>query len=49
MYYPNLQNDNTVANCKIPANEVDVVFGVYLSAQAVYRLDRKSPAIRLRV
>jgi len=37
---------NTVGNFSYPSSAAAVVFGVYLSAQAVFRLDRKSPAIR---
>jgi len=33
-------------NFSYPASAAAVVFGVHLSAQAVFRLDRKSPAIR---
>jgi len=33
-------------NISYPSSAAAVVFGVYLSAQAVFRLDRKSPAIR---
>jgi len=33
-------------NISYPSSAAAVVFGVYLSARAVYRLDRKSPAIR---
>ena len=34
------------ANISYPASSAAVVFGVYLSARAVFRLDRKSPAVR---
>ena len=37
---------NTGYNFSYPSSAAAVVFGVYLSAQAVFRLDRKSPAIR---
>ncbi|GEM_PF-5537830 len=30
----------------LSANSAAVVFGVYLSAQAAFRLDRKSPLVR---
>ena len=33
-------------NFSYPSSAAAVVFGVHLSAQAVFRLDRKSPAIR---
>jgi hypothetical protein len=33
-------------NFSYPSSAAAVVFGVYLSARAVFRLDRKSPAIR---
>jgi hypothetical protein len=33
-------------NISYPASSAAVVFGVHLSARAVFRLDRKSPAIR---
>jgi len=36
---------NTAANISYPASSAAVVFGVYLSAQAAFRFDRKSPAI----
>jgi len=35
----------TVANFSYPSSAAAVVFGVYLSARAAFRLDRKSPAI----
>jgi len=34
------------ANISYPSSAAAVVFGVYLSAQTAFRLDRKSPAIR---
>lgn len=34
------------ANISYPASSAGVVFGVYLSAQAAFRLDRKPSAIR---
>ena len=33
-------------NISYPSSAGSVVFGVHLSAQAAFRLDRKSPAIR---
>ena len=33
-------------NISYPSSAAAVVFGVYLSARAAFRLDRKSPAIR---
>jgi hypothetical protein len=33
-------------NFSYPSSPAAVVFGVHLSARAVFRLDRKSPAIR---
>jgi hypothetical protein len=36
-------------NFSYPSSAAVVVFGGYLSAQAVFRLDRKSPAVRTRV
>jgi hypothetical protein len=33
-------------NFSYPSSAAAVVFGVHLSARAVFRLDRKSPAIR---
>ena len=33
-------------NISYPASSAAVVFGGYLSAQTVFRLDRKSPAVR---
>gem|GEM_PF-2691687 len=33
------------AHISYPASAAAVVFGVYLSTRAVYRFDRKSPAI----
>jgi hypothetical protein len=33
-------------NISYPSSAAAVVFGVHLSAQAAFRLDRKSPAIR---
>jgi len=33
-------------NISYPSSAAAVVFGVYLSAGAAFRLDRKSPAIR---
>ena len=32
---------------QLPANSAAVVFGVHLSCQTAYPLDRKSPAVRL--
>jgi len=39
----------SVANFSYPASSAAVVFGVYLSAQAVFRLDPEDsgPAVRL--
>ncbi len=34
----------TTANISYPSSAAAVVFGVHLSAQAAFRLDRKSPA-----
>jgi hypothetical protein len=42
----NLEKSNTANNFSYPSSPAAVVFGVHLSAQAVFRLDRKSPAIR---
>jgi len=36
---------NTKHNFSYPSSAAAVVFGVYLSARAAFRLDRKSPAI----
>ena len=33
-------------NFSYPSSAAAVVFGGYLSARAVFRLDRKSPAVR---
>jgi len=33
-------------NINYPSSAATVIFGVYLSAQAAFWLDRKSPAIR---
>jgi len=33
-------------NISYPSSAAAVVFGVYLSARAAFRLDRKSPVIR---
>ena len=33
-------------NISYPSSAAAVVFGVHLSAQAAFRLDRKSPAVR---
>jgi len=41
-----MENRNTAHNISYPASPAAVVFGGHLSAQAVFRLDRKSPAIR---
>jgi len=44
-----LKNDNKpmpAHNISYPSSAAAVVFGGHLSAQAAYRLDRKSPAIR---
>lgn len=40
---------NTPNNISYPASAAAVVFGVYFSAQATFRLDCKSPAIRTSV
>jgi len=37
---------NPAHNISYPASAAAVVFGVHLSAQAAFRLDRKSPAVR---
>jgi len=37
---------STGGNFSYPSSAAAVVFGVHLSAQTVFRLDRKSPAIR---
>ena len=39
-------NKGHAANFSYPSSAAAVVFGVYLSAQAAYQLDRKSPEIR---
>jgi len=39
-------NKGHAANFSYPSSAAAVVFGGHLSARAVYRLDRKSPAIR---
>lgn len=36
----------TAGNFSYPSSAAAVVFGVHFSAQSVFRLDRKSPAIR---
>ena len=38
--------ENRTANFSYPSSAAAVVFGVHLSVQAAFRLDRKSPAIR---
>ncbi len=38
--------ENRTGNISYPSSAAAVVFGVYLSAQATFRLDRKSPAVR---
>jgi hypothetical protein len=42
----NLEESSTAYNFSYPSSAAAVVFGVHLFAQAVFRLDRKSPAIR---
>ena len=42
----NYENQNPAHNFSYPSSAAAVVFGVHLSAQAAFRLDRKSPAIR---
>jgi hypothetical protein len=39
-------DQNTANNISYPASAAAVVFSGHLSAQAAFRLDRKSPAIR---
>jgi len=41
-----MKNRMAGVNISYPSNAAAVVFGVQLSAQAAFRLDRKSPAIR---
>jgi len=41
-----IMKPNPVYNISYPSSAAAVVFGVYLSARAAFRLDRKSPAIR---
>jgi hypothetical protein len=41
-----LKKRKPAGNISYPASSAAVVFGGHLSAQAVFRLDRKSPAIR---
>jgi len=36
----------TAVNFSYPSSSAAVVFGGHLSAQAAFRLDRKSPAVR---
>jgi len=45
-YWNMLTGDKTAGNFSYPSSAAAVVFGVYLSAQAAFRLDRKSPAVR---
>ena len=40
------ENKKRTHNFSYPSSAGSVVFGVHLSAQAAFRLDRKSPAIR---
>jgi len=46
LYFKSLTNKHLTANFSYPASPAAVVFGGHLSAQAAFRLDRKSPAIR---
>ena len=46
-YY--LYQKSPAYNFSYPSSAIAVVFGVYLSARAAFRLDRKSPTIRLYV
>jgi hypothetical protein len=39
-------NESRTHNISYPSSAATVVFGVHLSAQAAFRLDRKLPAIR---
>ncbi len=41
-----MKREERTHNFSYPSSAAAVVFGVYLSAQTVSRLDRKSPAIR---
>jgi len=41
-----INDENPVHNISFPSRSAAVVFGVHLSTQAVFRLDRKSPAVR---
>jgi len=41
-----MKNKITVGNFSYPSSAAAVVFGGHLSARAVFRLDRKSPAVR---
>jgi hypothetical protein len=38
--------ETRTANISYPSSAAAVVFGGHLSAQAVFRFDRKSPAVR---
>jgi hypothetical protein len=40
------KNENRPYNISYPSSAGSVVFGVHLSAQASFRFDRKSPAVR---
>jgi len=40
------EKKSPAANISYPSSAAAVVFGVQLSAQTVYRLDRKSPSVR---
>ncbi len=42
----NKRKQSPAGNFSYPSSAAAVVFGVHLSARAVFRLDRKSPAIR---
>jgi len=46
MYLIETYKGKTTANISYPSSAAAVVFGGHLSARAVFRLDRKSPAIR---